>query len=206
MTRKNLILLFFMALFALSFTHEARERVQHVYDGDTILLVGGDKVRYLGIDAPEIGRDGRGNDYKAFAAKAFNRRLLGTSRVRLEFDQEKTDRHGRLLAYVFLEDGTMVNTLLLRSGLAHVLRRRPNLKHSSQLLADQRQAMRESIGIWGKDPDQRENHYPGSLRSYRFHRPPCPFGRRIHPHHLIRFDSRRGAFWEGFSPCRHCRP
>lgn len=202
----KLVLLLIIAFSTLSFTHKDFYKVKYVYDGDTILLITGAKVRYLGIDAPEIGRDGLESEYMALASRAFNRQLLGTSRVKLEFDQEKMDRHGRLLAYAFLEDGTMVNALLVRKGLAHVLPTRPNLKYSSLLLGRQRQAMRERIGLWGKDPEKRENHCIGSRRSYRFHRPACPFGRQIDPHHFMRFNSRLEAFWRGFSPCGQCDP
>ena len=112
MNRKNRILLLFLALFALAFTQKHTYQVKNVYDGDTILLEGEKRVRYLGIDAPEIGRNGTKSQPLALASRAMNRRIVGNTRVTLELDREKWDRHGRLLAYVFLEGGTMVNALL----------------------------------------------------------------------------------------------
>ena len=69
--------------------------VREVIDGDTIVLDDGRKVRYLGINAPEHGQP------YAREATNFNRRLVSGLSVRLEFDQERQDRHGRLLAYVY---------------------------------------------------------------------------------------------------------
>lgn len=82
----------------------------------------------------------------ACASKALNRHLVAKRRVRLVFDQVRSDRHGRLLAYVYLENGEMVNAVMVRKGLAHVMAQRPNLRHFSLLLENQRKAMKEKIG------------------------------------------------------------
>jgi len=205
--RKNLITLLLAALVCLSFTHSARyHRVKFVYDGDTILIDTGEKVRYLGIDTPEIGHEGKKSQFMAFAARNFNRQLVGDALVRLEFDREKKDHYGRTLAYVFLENGEMVNAAMIRKGYAHVLLKWPNFKYRSLLLAYQREAMRKRIGIWRYKTKKPEPYYIGSSSSYRFHRPSCPFAKKIPPHHIVRFSTRYQAFWEGFSPCRECNP
>lgn len=205
MKLKNLIFLS-MPLITLSFTHPLYHLVKFVYDGDTILLDTGEKVRYSGIDAPEIGHKGEKNEFMALASRDFNLHLVGKDRVRLEFDREKRDRHGRLLAYIFLEKGDMVNALMVRRGLARLMVKRPNIKYLSLLLHNQRLAMGERLGLWQKDPKKLEKYYLGNRKSYRFHRPGCPFGTKIGPHNLVRFRRRRDAFWEGFSPCKRCRP
>lgn len=93
------------------------ERTKAVYDGDTILLKNGMKVRYLGIDAPEMGYETEDPPERmAPEARDLNRLLVGNRRVRLEFDEIREDRYGRALAYVFLEGGEMVNALLVRKG------------------------------------------------------------------------------------------
>ena len=208
MKRKNLIiviiLLFAFQFFALAQTRS--QRVRYVFDGDTILVDTGQKVRYLAIDAPEMGRDGKESEFMALEAREFNRQAVNQSKVILEFDLEKKDRHGRLLAYVFLEKGDMVNALLVREGLAHVLCKKPNVKYRLLLLRDQRLAMTERIGIWSRDNTKGEAYYAGNSASYRFHRPDCPFGNKIQPQHLVRFESRFAAFWEGYSPCKRCKP
>jgi micrococcal nuclease len=206
MKRKNLIVLMLITLVCLAPSHLLYERVKHVVDGDTVLLETGKEVRYIGIDAPEFAHDGESNEFMAVESKRFNYDLVDKARIRLEFDQEKQDRYGRLLGYVFLENGEMVNERIVRKGLARVLVVEPNLKHFHLLLEAQRRAMTEKIGIWSKRPDRPEPYYIGSSKSHRFHRPGCPFGKRIAPASRLRFSISDQAYWEGFSPCRKCKP
>jgi micrococcal nuclease len=206
MKRKNLIVLMLIALVCLAPSHPLYDRVKHVVDGDTVLLETGKEVRYIGIDAPEFAHDGEPNEFMALESKRFNYDLVEKARIRLEFDQEKQDRYGRLLGYVFLENGEMVNERIVRKGLARVLVVEPNLKHFHLLLEAQRRAMTEKIGIWSKHSDRPEPYYIGSSKSHRFHRPGCPFGKRIAPANRLRFSISDQAYWEGFSPCRKCKP
>jgi endonuclease YncB( thermonuclease family) len=206
MNRNNLLGILLIGFFSLSSTHPAYERVKFVYDGDTILLETGKKVRYLGIDAPEIDYEGTKSEFMAIASRVYNLHLVNKNGVRLEFDQEKRDHHGRLLAYVFLESGDMVNALLLRGGFAHFMVKRPNLKYFSLLRNNQRIAMEKKLGIWSQTTAKIERYYLGNRKTYRFHRPGCAFAAQIRPHNLVKFESRRKAFWEGFSPGKRCRP
>ncbi|MBW1941199.1 MAG: thermonuclease family protein [Deltaproteobacteria bacterium] len=177
-----------------------------VFDGDTILLKNGDRVRYLGIDTPEIRHNGQKSDFMAYAARKYNRGLVLNQKVRLEFDLQKEDAYGRLLAYVYRANGEMVNTLLLERGFAHVMVHSPNLRHFPLLLSCQRRAMAMGLGIWQKKIARQESYYTGNRKSFRFHRPTCLFGRKTDPRNVKIFENRRDAFWNGFSPCRRCRP
>lgn len=206
MNRKHLLMALLLVSLALSFTPVCYERVKSVYDGDTILLNLGERVRYLGIDAPEIGHKGGKSEFMAMASKDYNLHLVVEKRVRLEFDREERDAYDRLLAYVFLENGDMINALMVRQGLAWVMARRPNLKHFSLLLNAQRSAIEEGLGIWSREEAESESRFLGSRESYRFHRSACAFAQQIRPHNLVVFERRRDAFWEGFSPCKECRP
>jgi micrococcal nuclease len=203
MKRKRVVLVFLVALLALSAT---KPYVKQVYDGDTFALSTGEQVRYIGVDAPEIDHQGNKSDFLAHEARDTNAKLVQGKQVRLEFDQERNDHHGRLLAYVFLENGDMVNELLVRKGLARVLPKPPNLKHFQLLLDTQRRAMAERVGIWRKEPERPESYYTGNSASYRFHRPGCTFARTLSGRHRVRFDSAFKAYWEGYSPCRQCKP
>jgi micrococcal nuclease len=92
--------------------------VENVIDGDTIdVLIDGElqRVRYYGIDAPEEGD----NCYEEATER--NRELLGTT-VRLEADARNEDKYGRLLRYVFTNDGTSVDAALVSEGLAKAWR------------------------------------------------------------------------------------
>jgi micrococcal nuclease len=203
MGRKRVAGLLLIAFLTLS---AAKPYVKQVYDGDTLALSTGEQVRYVGMDAPEIDHKGGKSDFLAHEARELNAKLVQGKQVRLEFDQERNDHHGRLLAYVFLENGDMVNELLVRKGLARVLPKPPNLKYFSLLLDSQRRAMAERVGLWQKEPEQPECYYLGNSDSYRFHRPSCPFGKTISGRHLVRFESGYKACWEGYSPCRQCKP
>jgi micrococcal nuclease len=100
----------------------------------------------------------------------------------------------------------MVNVLLVRKGLARVLVVKPNLKYFQILLDSQRVAMSEKTGLWSKTPERPEPFYIGNKKSYRFHRPGCPFAKALASSNVIRFSDTSKAYWDGFSPCRRCKP
>lgn len=144
--------------------HAAREEwsvVNRVVDGDTLKLANGDRVRLIGVDTPEyhysekLLRDARksGRDVKeiqALGAKAsaFTRSLCDGKKVRLEFDVEKHDKYGRLLAYVYLEDGTFINARIIEEGYAQVMTIPPNVRYADRFLALQREAREKGKGLW----------------------------------------------------------
>lgn len=206
MITKKFFLLIILSTFCLSLTSAAYRSVRFVYDGDTILIDGGDSVRYIGIDAPEIDRKGGKSGFMAQTARDFNIKLVKGTRVKIEYDKERKDRYGRRLAYVFLENGDMVNAILVRKGLATVMLKSPNVKYKSLLLDCQREAMKERLGIWSRALGRDEKYYLGNKNSYRFHRPNCPFGKKVSKKNVVRFQSRYEAFWAGYSPCKRCRP
>ncbi len=116
-------------------------RVKRVYDGDTILLEDGRTVRYLGINAPEY------QEPFYLKAKRFNESLVLGHDIRLEFDQERTDGYGRVLAYVYAGN-EMVNASLVQEGLAHAFFIGPNRKYHALLLRLQGEAQQRKIGMW----------------------------------------------------------
>ncbi len=180
--------------------------VVSVFDGDTILLNSGEKVRYLGIDAPEVSHRSSPADCFGYEAKAFNERLVLNKRVSLRYDRVKTDAHGRLLAYVLLPDGRCINTEMLMHGCAMVFRSSNGFDRFEEFLSYQRQAMRNRRGLWGQCAVNPSEHYVGNRRSYVFHRPDCIYGQQTGPGNRIKFDSRTKALEAGFSPCRRCKP
>ena len=206
MSLKKIIFLLVMSFLCLSAGAVEYRRVQYVYDGDTIQIQGREKVRYLGIDSPEMNYEGEKSEPMANEAKKFNAKWVGGSLIRLEYDEEKKDRHGRILAYVFLKDGSMVNALMVRQGLAHVLFGKKPLRYQGLLLESQRKAMMDRIGIWKWLIEGKEKIYLGNRRSHRFHRPECPFGKHIASCNVILFKTLFDAYWEGYAPCAQCRP
>ena len=106
-----------------------RGLVKWVDDGDSIGIAGGERVRYLGINAPELAHDREPSEPYGEEARIFNEQLVLGRWVRLELGDERRDRYGRLLAYVFLEDGRFINGELVRQGFAHLLRRQTKLRY-----------------------------------------------------------------------------
>jgi micrococcal nuclease len=124
--------------------------VIRVVDGDTIHVKLADrveKVRYIGVNTPELHHPSRGEEPGGRAAAEVNRRLVGGQRVRLERDVQSRDRHGRLLAYVWIGE-LMVNAELVRLGYAQVITVPPNVRHQDLFLKLQREAREAGRGLW----------------------------------------------------------
>jgi micrococcal nuclease len=131
-------------LVALGFAcvQDATVDVLRVIDGDTIVVeLGGrsERVRYIGIDTPEMNDKRDQVVARARAATEANRELVSGRTVRLEFDVQLRDKYGRLLAYVWVGD-TLVNEVLVRQGYAELLTIPPNVKYADRLTAARRAA------------------------------------------------------------------
>jgi len=122
--------------------------VERVVDGDTFVIAGGGRVRMIGIDTPETVHPERPVEPFGPEASAFAKQLLDGNNVRLEFDVQERDKYGRLLAYVFLEDGRFANAELVREGLATVLTIPPNVRYVDLFVRLQREARLEGRGMW----------------------------------------------------------
>jgi len=189
-----------------AYATQAQARVRSVTDGDTVVLEDRRRIRYLGIDAPELAHEGKPGDPLGEEAARYNRNLVSGRWVRLEFERERQDDYGRVLAYVFLEDGTLVNRELVRQGLAYLCSKQRPLRYWDRLLDAQRYAMKEQRGLWSLPPPRREGVYVANKRSGVFHRPSCPLGQSVKPSNRLQFKERNQAFSDGFCPCRQCRP
>jgi micrococcal nuclease len=129
--------------------------VVRTVDGDTVhVRVAGriEKVRYIGIDTPEVHHPTRGEEPGGRAATEVNRRLVGDRPVRLEPDVQLRDRHRRLLAYVWVKraDGVevMVNAEMVRLGYAQVLTVPPNVRHAETFRKLAAEAREHHRGLW----------------------------------------------------------
>jgi len=180
--------------------------VAHAVDGDTVELANGQKVRLLGIDAPELEKEGQPADFLAHKAKRFLADLVEGKRVRLEYDRLRYDRYGRTLAYLFLPNGTNLSQEMVRQGLAHVYTVPPNMRFREELLAAQREAISAHRGIWLKALKQEEPFYLGNRKSLLFHRPTCHQGQNTAKTNRVQFKSLTDAYLQGYSPCRTCKP
>ena len=177
--------------------------VKWVNDGDTIVLSNGQRVRYIGIDTPEIDHESQKAEPFGYEALSFNNKLIFSKKIRLEFDHERHDQYGRLLAYVFLQNGSFVNARLLQNGFAYYLYRMPNVKYKNILLKSQQDAMNAKMGIWQNWINKIEKLI-GNRKSRRFHLATCPLAQDIKTKNRIIFSTKWNAFWAGYAPARDC--
>lgn len=124
--------------------------VVRVYDGDTVgISVRGveERIRLIGIDAPEMGMRPWGARSKGYLED-----IIGEAegRVLIEHDAEERDQYDRLLGYLHLPDGRFVNEQMLKRGLAVLYTIPPNVKYVERLRAAQTAAREQKVGIWGK--------------------------------------------------------
>jgi len=120
--------------------------VTQVVDGDTISIEGGYRVRYIGIDAPEVYPKPEAYGWESWQA---NRDLVEGKEVRLECDVSDTDKYGRLLRYVYV-DNIMVNAELVRQGFARAKAYPPDTKYQVYLEALEGEARSDGRGIWAE--------------------------------------------------------
>ena len=125
--------------------------VKQVYDGDTVKLTNGKKVRLIGINTPEINYKTGNPEPYAKKAKYFLQQKVLKQKIGLRFGNDKKDRHGRFLAHIFLRDKINLQQALLKNGLAVNIAIPPNLWQQDCYLNAEKEARRLRKGIW-------ENH------------------------------------------------
>jgi len=106
-----------------------------------------EKVRYIGVNTPEVHHPTKGEEPGGREAAEVNRRLVEGQAVRLELDTQERDRYGRLLAYVWIGD-LMINAELVRLGYAQVMTIPPNVRYQEVFLKLQREAREAGRGLW----------------------------------------------------------
>jgi len=161
---RNLFVLILMLALCVPTVHAAANLpaegvVGWIYDGDTFNLEGVGKVRLLGIDTPERKPSGRDRFYQRMGVDAVTLRKVSKAalyfvikhakgkRVTLAYDHETHDQYGRLLAYVYLPDGRLLNGLLLEEGLASVFRKY-SFAMKEEFLELENLARGQGVGMW----------------------------------------------------------
>ena len=161
MLKQFLILLALCLLLATAAqSAELAGRVLWVYDGDTLKIENVGKVRLIGIDTPETKNSSRDRFYLkkypitakrlrkiAKQAKYYNIHNIKDQQVSLELDHVHRDKYDRLLAYVYLPDGRMLNRILLQKGLASVFRRY-DFMYKKDFLKIEKKAQKKRLGLW----------------------------------------------------------
>jgi len=128
-------------------------KVERVIDGDTILLTSGEKVRYIGINTPEIVDPGKPVECFGKEALEKNSQLVSEQNVLLERDISDKDKYGRILRYVYIQDAQnnkiMINEKLVSEGFAKADVYKPDIKYEDLFAKAQQQAKSVGLGLWG---------------------------------------------------------
>ena len=125
--------------------------VQRVVDGDTVVLEKIGEVRLIGVDTPETKDPRKPVQYFGKEASDFLSQTLSGKKVRLEYDQTRKDLYNRTLAYLFLEDGTFINALIVEKGYGFAYTKSP-FKHMEKFRALEREARQQKRGLWADHP------------------------------------------------------
>jgi micrococcal nuclease len=130
---------------------ESRIWVKRVIDGNTLLLSSGEQVELIGVKTSATGRWRVRRPVSTYVKEAtlFVQQLLEGKEVRYEFDQENKDRYGRLLAYVYLTDGTFLNAEIIKQGYGFADTRYP-FTYREEFRQYEREARENKKGLWGR--------------------------------------------------------
>lgn len=163
MNKANRIIRFVLFLFVVSTGCNNATKVNYdnflavtkVVDGDTFWIADGstkgEKIRLIGVDAPESRKTGRKEvGYFGKEAKEYVTNLLSGKKVKLAFDVGHYDQYQRTLAYVYLEDGTFLNAELIKQGYAMVMTVPPNVKFADEFVKLQQEARENNKGLWNE--------------------------------------------------------
>lgn len=199
------IVLIIVSLFISNIVHGKEYVVRKVIDGNTIQLDTGEIVKYIGIETPELNLKEGGSEFFAKQASRYNQKLVFMKKVRLEFDKEREDSDGRMLAYIFVKK-LFVNAELIKLGYARTHINPPNDKYKDIFLDYEKKAKQSEKGLWQETKKDTETSYIGNKRSYTFHRPSCENVDKIPEKSKIIFRSRADAIKIGFIPDKMCKP
>ncbi len=181
-------------------------RVRYVIDGDTIILANGSRVRYLGINTPEIAHDEQSGEPLGDEAREANRNMTEGKQVYLEYGQKRKDHYGRHLALVYdCRTNQLINQELLQMGFGYLLSNGIEGPHIDRMLDAQRTAIQARKGIWLQlTRKQKPVDIFGNTRSMKFHRSGCSSGKLTSRSNHTALPSVLSAFRRGYAPCKVC--
>lgn len=121
--------------------------VSFVYDGDTIQISDGTKVRLIGIDAPEVAHDNSNQQCFATESAKLLKELILDQKISIEQDKQKQDVYGRMLGYIWT-DNVFINDFMIRQGYAKSMPIKPNTKYAVLFYDAQKDAQENKRGLW----------------------------------------------------------
>lgn len=145
------ILTTLLLCFSVSCANSQTFKCTRVVDGDTIILSTKERVRLIGVDTPETKHPSKPVEYFGKEASSFTRSMVEGKNVRLEYDQQRRDKYGRLLAYAYLMDGTFLNAEIIKQGYGNAFTRFP-FKYMAEFRQYEKEAREAKRGLWADKP------------------------------------------------------
>ena len=180
--------------------------VTQVVDGDTIRVGRGWRnatVRLLGVDTPETVHPDKPVEFLGPEASEFTKKSLEREKVHLEFEPlNPMDKYGRLLAYIYMSDGTLFNAELVKRGYARVIAP-SHFRYYDEFHNYEREAMASGIGIWAARvksmqlPSEKVGRIIGNKKSKIYHLP-GQAGYEVKEENQVYFDSEEEAIRAGY--------
>ncbi len=150
---------------------DEQAQVSYVYDGDTVKLDDGRRVRFIGINTPEMGHHDTVTQPYAEAARKNLQDALESAgnRISLQYGRERQDHYGRLLAHVYLSNGENVAILQLRQGYATTVVVPPNTAAAACYQDIEHEARSAGRGLWQLAAYQTQDagSLPADTRGFR---------------------------------------
>ena len=184
----------------------------YVTDGDTIEVDGLGKIRMVGVNTPERGVEGY------ICSKRFVQKLCLNKEVSLDIDDSKnTDRYGRYLAVVIVDDKNL-NEMLLKEDLAEIMYMPPSefypydwesgstASSYTSSYSSSNSGSASSSSFTAGSTSGGSGSYIASANSHKFHFPSCRWGKKISQKNKVTFKSRSDAISQGYEPCKVCKP
>ncbi|MGC8966254.1 MAG: thermonuclease family protein [Caldimicrobium sp.] len=178
-------------------------KVVKAVDGDTVILEGGERLRYAGINTLELHTES--GKPEPFAKEAYlrNKELTEGKSFCLEIALRERDRYGRLLGELYFPNGTTVSEILVSEGLALVCYYEGSGKFFEKYLEVQRRAIERRVGLFSYlDRPSSQREFLGNKNSRRFHHPACLESKEIKKR--VIFRNLEEALKAGYCPSRNC--
>ncbi|MCF6092779.1 thermonuclease family protein [Microaerobacter geothermalis] len=186
---------------------KVKVKVIRVVDGDTFVIDGNQRVRLIGIDTPESVDPRRPVEFYGKEASQFSKKMLEGKEIYLVKGTTPVDKYNRILAWVWLLDGTFVNGELVRQGYAQVYTFKDNPEYAQYLLNLQREAREAGRGLWSENgPEDKKGDaayaYIASQNSKVYHEFGCPGAEGIEERNKLYFPDEQEAINTGRRMCR----
>ena len=180
--------------------------VSEALTGDSVRLKGGKILKYTGVQSPPLqSRIPLVREY-GNEALSFNKNLVESKEITIEWDSQIRENRNTLLGYAFLPDGTFVNKEILKNGHAKFRPVPPNIKYTGVFRTAELEARRKKSGLWKEEPENPfiKSEYIGEKNTKLYYFPTSPELEKIPQANLVTFRSRVEAKAAGYRPCPTC--